>query len=49
MRRIHIVMIKPFYLEKNKVLMYEFWYDCKRPKYREKFKLPCMNTDNFVI
>ena len=49
MRRIHIVMNKPFYLEINKVLMYEFWYDCERPKYREKFKLPCINTGSFII
>ena len=25
--------------------MYEFWYDCVKPKYREKAKLCYMDTD----
>ena len=29
--------------------MYEFWYDFVRPKYEEKAKLCCMDTDSFIV
>ena len=29
--------------------MYEFWYDYIKPKYNEKAKLCCMDTDSFII
>ena len=29
--------------------MYEFWYDCVKPKYGEKAKLCCMDTDSFIV
>ena len=36
-------------LELSKTLMYEFWYDCVKPKYREKAKLCRMYTDSFIV
>ena len=29
--------------------MYEFWYDCFKPKYNDKAKLCYMYTDSFVL
>ena len=29
--------------------MCEFWYDCVKPKYDEKAKLRCMDTESFII
>ena len=28
--------------------MHEFWYDYVKPKYSEKVKLCCMNTNSFI-
>ena len=44
---------KPVYLEQaildlSKTLMYEFHYDCMRPRYGSKVKLCYMDTDSFV-
>ena len=36
-------------LEICKTLMYEFWYDYIKPKYRNNAKLCYMDTDNFII
>ena len=36
-------------LDISKTLMYEFWYDCIKSKYRDKVKLRYMNKDSFVI
>ena len=36
-------------LELSKTVMYEFWYDYVKPKYREKSKLCYMDTDNFIL
>ena len=33
----------------SKTLMYEFWYDCIKPKYQDKAKLCYMNTGSFII
>ena len=50
MRKTQMLMSKPLYLglsikELGKTLMYEFWYDYVKPKYREKAKLCYMDTD----
>ena len=36
-------------LEINKTLMYEFWYDYLKPKYRDNVKLCYMDTDSFIM
>lgn len=36
-------------LDKSKILMYKFYYDYLKPKYGEKFKLLCTNTDSFIL
>ena len=45
---------KPVYLglsilEVSKIVMYEFWYDYVKQKYKEKGKLRYMYTDNFIV
>ena len=50
MKKTHIFMNKPVYLgililELIKMLMYQFWYDCVKPKHGEKAKLVYMDTD----
>ena len=47
-------MNKPVYLgmsilDISKTLMYEFWYEYIKPKYKEKEKLCYMDNDSFVI
>ena len=54
MREAKIKMNKPVYLgmsisDNSKMLMYEFWYEYIKPKYKEKAKLCYMDTDSFVI
>ena len=36
-------------LDISKTLIYEFWYDYIKPKYKDKAKLCYMDTDRFVI
>ena len=36
-------------LDISKILMYEFWYDYVKAKYKDKAKLCYMETDSFVI
>ena len=36
-------------LDIRKTLMYEFWYDYVKPKYKDKAKLCYVDTDSFVI
>ena len=48
-----ILMNKTVYLglaisELIKILMYQFWYDCVKPKYDEKAKLHCMHK-NWIL
>ena len=47
-------MNKPIYLgmsilDISKTLMYEFWYDCIKPKYQDKAELCYMDTGSFAI
>ena len=47
-------MNKPVYLAMSildiiKTLLYEFWYDYIKPKYKDKATLCYMDTDSFVI
>ena len=44
MRKTHVLMDKPILvgqaiLNKNKELMYEFWYEYLKPKYKDELKL----------
>ena len=54
MKRTKVKMNKPIYLglpilEISKLLMYEFWYDYKKPKYGDNVKLCYMYTDSFIM
>ena len=54
MKKTRVKMTKPLYLgmsilDISKTLMYEFWYDYVKPKYKDKAKLCYMDTDSFVI
>ena len=54
MKKTVIVMNKPIYLGQaildiSKTLMYEFWFDYIKPKYKEKAQLCYMDTDSFII
>ena len=54
MKRTKVKMNKPIYLglsilEISKILMYEFWYDYRKPKYGDNVKLCYMDTDSFIM
>ena len=54
MKKTKVKMNKPVYLgmsilDISKTLMYEFWYDYVKPKYKDKAKLCYMDTDSFLI
>ena len=36
-------------LDKSKELMYEFWYEYLKPKYKDKINLLYTDTDSFVL
>ena len=53
MNKVEVKMNKPIYLGQaildiSKTLMYEFWYDCIKPKYADKVRLCYMDTDSFT-
>ena len=54
MKKTKVKMNKSVYvgmsiLDISKTLMYEFWYEYIKPKYKDKAKLMCMDTYSFVI
>ena len=54
MRKVEVKIYKPIYLGQaildiSKTLMYQFWYDYIKPKYKEKARLCYMDTDSFVM
>ena len=54
MRKTKVLTNKPIYvgqtvLDLSKTLMYEFWYDYLKPKYKDKVKICYMDTDSFII
>ena len=54
MKKAKVKMNKPAYLgmsilDVSKTLMYEFWYDYLKPKYKDKVKLCYVDTNSFVI
>ena len=54
MKKTKVKMNKPVYLgmsilDISKTLMYEFWFDYIKPKYKDKAKLCYTDTDSFVI
>ena len=53
MRKTRIVMNKPIIvgqaiLYKSKELMYSFYYEYLRPKFKDKMQLLCIDTDSFL-
>ena len=53
MKKTKVKMNKPVYLgmsilDISKTLMYEFWYDYLKPKYKDNAKLCYMDTDRFA-
>ena len=53
-KKTQILMDKPVYLglsilELGKTLTNEFWYDYVKPKYGEKTKLCCIDTDSSFV
>ena len=54
MRKTRIVMNKPIIvgqaiLYKSKELMYSFYYEYLRPKFKDKMQLLCVDTDSFLL
>ena len=54
MKKTKVKVNKPVYLgmsilDINKTLLYEFWYDYIKSRYKDKGKLCYMDTDSFVI
>ena len=55
MKKIRIKMKKPLYLGMSisdiskTLIMYNFWYDYFKPKYKDKAKLCYTDTDSFII
>ena len=49
-----VKMNKPIYLglailSLSKILMYDYWYNEMKPKYKDRIRLCYMNTDSFII
>ena len=53
MKKTKVKMNRPIYLgfsilEISKTLMYKFWHDYMKPKYKEKASLCYTDTDSFI-
>ena len=44
-----LVYLAPTILKISKIIIYEFWYDFGKPKYREKTKLCYLDTNSFIV
>ena len=44
-----LVYLAPTILKISKIIIYEFWYDFVKPKYREKTKLCYLDTNSFIV
>ena len=54
MRKTQILMNKLIYLklsilQLSKIVIFEFWYDCVKLKYRQKAKVCYIDTDRFNV
>ena len=54
MKKTEVKINKPVYLGQaildiGNTIMFEFWYDYVKPKYKDKAKLCYMDTDSFII
>ena len=54
MKKTEILINNPVYLglslqDLSKTVMYEFWYDCVKPKYDENANFCYMDTGKFIV
>ena len=54
MKKTKVRITEPLYLglsllDISKTLLHKFWYDCIKPKYRDKARLCYIDTDSFFI
>ena len=54
MKKTKVKLNKPVYLgmsilDISKTLLYKVWYDYVKPKYQDKAKLCCMDSESFII
>ena len=54
MKKVEVKLNEPIYLGQaildiSKTIMYEFWYDYIKPKYKDNARLCYMYTDSFII
>ena len=54
MKKTSVKMNKPIYLgltilSLSKILMYDYWYNEMKPKYKDKIRLCYMDADNFIM
>ena len=54
MKKTSVKMNKPIYLglailSLSKILMYDYWYNEMKPKYKDRIRLCYMDTDSFIM
>ena len=54
MKKTSVKMNKPIYLgleilSLSKILMYDYWYNEMKPKYKDRIRLCSMDTYSFII